>query len=55
MTFISSLNEEMKRYTKSVLIFDLDSIAGITKQHQGFKQDLDAPSLYALEGGDNVC
>lgn len=52
-TFISSLVEEIKRYSRAILIFDLDSIAMIKKEHSGIKESIKAPCAYALESGNN--
>ena len=29
-----------KEYDRSVIIFDIDSIAGVTKEHQSIKKDV---------------
>ena len=38
----------MKEYGKSVVIFDIDSIAGLTKQFSSFKKDISYPTNSAV-------
>jgi hypothetical protein len=47
--------EEIKEYPKSVIIFDLDSIAGLYKEYQSLTLDPEVASEKALAAGDNKC
>ena len=49
---VNAIIEETRRYNKTVVIFDLDSIAQISKQYSSLKTDLDAPNEKALEGNE---
>ena len=43
----------MKKYTKCVIIFDLDSISFIKEDYSNLKEQLKAPTLEGLQGFNN--
>lgn len=53
MALINSLVEEIKRYNRAVVIFNLDEIANIKKDYSGIKEAPSHPSAFALYGGNN--
>ena len=44
----------MKEYDKSVVIFDIDSIAGVTKQFTSMKKDISQPTISAVEDNEGA-
>lgn len=44
---------DMKKYTKCVIIFDLDSISFIKEEYSGLKEQLKAPTLEGLQSFNN--
>jgi hypothetical protein len=45
--------EEIKKYSKSLLIIDMDSIAGLSKEYSTLKEDMEVAFETALSGGEN--
>ena len=45
--------EEIKKYPKSLLIIDMDSIAGLSKEYSTLKDDMEVACETALAGGEN--
>jgi hypothetical protein len=44
----------MKEYSKSVVIFDIDSIAGVSKQYSSMKKDISQPINSAIEDSEGA-
>ena len=42
----------MKQYDRSVVIFDIDSIAGVTKEFSSIKKDVSQATNSAVEDGE---
>ena len=42
----------MKQYDRSVVIFDIDSIAGVTKEYSSIKKDVSQAVNAAVEDGE---
>jgi hypothetical protein len=50
---IDTVNQ-MKEYKKSVCIFDIDSIAGVSKQFSSMKKDISQPTNSAIEDNEGA-
>lgn len=50
---IDTVNQ-MKEYPKSVVIFDIDSIAGLTKEYSTMKKDISQPTNTAIEDNEGA-
>ena len=55
MQLIIDTVEEMKKYDRSVLVFDLDSISGVYKEHGDMQEDLRSATMAAVEKAGNNC
>jgi hypothetical protein len=52
-SLIYKVISDMKKYTKCVIIFDLDSISFIKEDYSNLKEQLKAPTLEGLQGFNN--
>jgi hypothetical protein len=50
---IDTVNQ-MKEYSKSVVIFDIDSIAGVTKQFSSMNKEISQPTNFAIEDNEGA-
>jgi hypothetical protein len=50
---IDTVNQ-MKEYPKSVVIFDIDSIAGVTKEYSTMKKDISQATNTAIEDNEGA-
>jgi hypothetical protein len=50
---IDTVNQ-MKEYSKSVVIFDIDSIAGVTKQFSSMNKEISQPTNFAIEDSEGA-
>ena len=44
----------MKEYSKSVVIFDIDSIAGVSKQFSSMQREISQPTTSAIEDNEGA-